>query len=229
MKNNTYYAGKNGSQIMNTNNFSKEIVRYLNYEQAYISKILSKYIHGTLIELGCDEVRLYGCSAMNEVNYIGVDIRGSLKPCIDDYLSKNSHVKGKFIHSCLSDFYELLNIELVPILCVFPFNLIGNLNECKSQINNCYLHGFDVVISQFNTTDKAKEIRLDYYKKCGIPHIFLKKTNEGDIFKGLDFESKSYNKNFIIESCINVGFNHIDSYESELISIHYFSKRVGGE
>jgi len=42
MKNNTYYAGKDGSQIMNTNNFSKEIVRYLNYEQAYISKILSK-------------------------------------------------------------------------------------------------------------------------------------------------------------------------------------------
>ena len=165
---------------------------------------------------------------MNRVNYIGVDIR-SLKPCIDEYLSKNSHVEGKFINSCLSDFYKLINIESAPILCVFPFNLIGNLNECKSQIHNCYTHGFDVVISQFNTTDKAKEIRLDYYKKCEISNIFLNKTDEGDVFRGLDFESKSYTKRFIIESCTNVGFKHIDSYESELISIHYFSKRAVDE
>lgn len=48
MKNNVYYVGENGSQIMNSDNFSKDIVRYLNCEQAYVSKILSRNIYMVL-------------------------------------------------------------------------------------------------------------------------------------------------------------------------------------
>ena len=218
MKNNAFYIGKNGNQIMNTNNFSKEIIRYLNYEQAYISKILAKKRYCTLIELGCDEVRLHGNCAMNEVKYIGVDIRDNLKASILEDLSKNRHVESRFINSCLSEFHELN-----PVLCVFPFNLIGNLEECKSQTKKCFSRGFDIVISQFNTTSDAKSIRYEYYKNCGISNLFFKKTKEGDIFRGIGFESKSYNNGYLIECCKNVGDRHIDHYESELITIHYFS------
>lgn len=166
---------------------------------------------------------------MNNVNYIGVDIRDSLQSYIDEYLLKNRHVESVFINSCLSGSYKLLNIKRSPALCVFPFNLIGNLGDWKLQVTNCYSNGFDLMISQFATTDKAKKIRLNYYEKCSAGHISLKETEEGDVFQGLDFESISYKKSNVVEYCVNAGFNYIDSYESEIISIHYFSQLTDDE
>ena len=229
MKNNFYYNGKNGDQIMNSNNFSKEIVRYLNYEQAYISKVLVEYGYSTLIELGCDEVRLHGTCTMNGVSYIGVDIRDELTLFTNKYFAENNDIYSKFVNSCISDFHGQLDTASDPILCVFPFNLIGNLSEYKSQITNCHLNGYDIIISQFNTTEESKVIRSQYYNKCGISDISLKETTEGDLFQGLNFESMSYNNNYIIECCKKLGYRHIHSYNSNLICIHYFKKNKNYE
>jgi len=74
--NKNYYLSKNGKSIMDISNFSYEIIRMLTYEQAFISKMLSIYKYDSLVEFGCDKVRMLGISQIHDINYIGIDIRG---------------------------------------------------------------------------------------------------------------------------------------------------------
>jgi hypothetical protein len=226
MKNNAYYTGVDGNQIMNTGNFNKSIIRYLNYEKAFISKILAKNTYCTLIELGCDEVSLYGSCAMNMVRYIGIDIRKGLSSFNNEYLLKNKHIEGKFINTCVSEFYDLVAIEKKPILCVFPFNLIGNLDDCETHAQKCFDYNLDIIISQFNTTDMARSVRYEYYCKCGIKNLIIRKFENGDVFQGSEFESISYYRDHIMDCFINTGFKCIDDYISDLICLYHFSKEI---
>ena len=60
------------------------------------------------------------------------------------------------------------------MLFVFPFNLIGSLDDCKTSIKKCYKKGGDIIISQFNTTSKARKIRYNYYKNVIFLNLLLK-------------------------------------------------------
>ena len=226
MKNNAYYIGRSGNEIMNSNNFGNGIIRYLNYEQAFVSRVLSKNHYSTLIEFGCDEIRLYGNCAINNVKYIGVDIRSDLKDFADHYFSENNHVEGHFINTCLSKFDEFFENDVNnSVLCVFPFNLIGNLDDVERQIAKCYELGFELIVSQFNTTHYAKAVRYGYYQKCGFYNLSFKEDKSGHLFVGADFESKSYHYEYLLNCIVNIGFEKSDEFLDNSIQIFHFTRR----
>ena len=43
MNNNAYYLSRQGRQIMHPKNFCRDIIHYLNHEQAFVSSILANY------------------------------------------------------------------------------------------------------------------------------------------------------------------------------------------
>ena len=48
----------------------------------------------------------------------------------------------------------------------------------------------------------------------------------GDVFKGSEFESISYYRDHIMDCFINTGFKCIDDYTSDLICLYYFTKEI---
>jgi len=147
-----------------------------------------------------------------------------LKQKAKRYFAKYKNIKSKFIVSSIDNFCNNIKLEKDSVLTIFPFNLIGNLNNIKSLLERCYNNQYDIIISQFNTTLYAKKIRKIYYKKCFKSNLFFYDNKNSHIFKNEIFESISYKKEYIIEICNEIGFTCVDFIETDLFCIQYFRR-----
>lgn len=126
MRINKYYTLSDGFEIMNTSNFSKEVIQYLQMENSFISKILAQHDYKHLVELGCDEARLHTTAMLNNISYIGIDIQEKLVKKSSLSFSQYKNPNAKFIHSCISKCEFLLKEEIkkgglyafIPLTCL---------------------------------------------------------------------------------------------------------------
>ncbi|MBU2707896.1 hypothetical protein KCM76_18015 [Zooshikella marina] len=210
LDNTAYYQSNIGHEIMSTHNFDDHIIRYLAHEQAFISGILANQSYTTLIEIGCDKVRSFETAAMNNVKYIGIDIRTKLEEQSKHYFSQCHKSTASFLRGSLVDIDGVLNDKVnhsERILCLFPFNLIGNVENITNILRKYYMTGMDIVISSFQTGEPANSIRRAYYQKCGLDIAQEVDDVNHYTFCCNDFQSSSYSCDYIQTVAGQVGFS----------------------
>ncbi|MGI0115440.1 hypothetical protein [Zooshikella sp. RANM57] len=222
--NTAYYQSNIGHEIMNTHNFDDHIIRYLAHEQAFISGILANQTYSTLIEIGCDKVRSFETAAMNNVKYIGIDVRTKLAEQSRHYFSQCQASKAFFLHGSLADIDHILSDKINQserVLCLFPFNLIGNVANISKILRKYYSTGMDIVISSFQIGEPANSIRRAYYQKCGLDIAHEVDDDNHYTFCCNDFQSSSYSCDYILAMADQVGFSVAKTFSTKVFYLFH--------
>jgi len=81
----------------------------------------------------------------------------------------------------------------------------------------------DIIISQFNTTNKAKVLRNHYYRKASLNTISSDDIF-GTTFYNTNFKSISYNWNYLINILKNNNYIVKEYYKDSNMNIGLFTK-----
>ena len=195
----SYYLGENGNGIMDVANFDNKIHVHLEREAAHICDLLNGGTYEVFVELGCDRARSLALAERCAMEYIGVDCREELRP-FQEILSSRSPRPARLEIGCLSRLPDYLGPKYMArkerILCVFPFNLIGNIGDFEEVLRRYADAGLDIALSNFNCAPCTTEIRRQYYTRCNIRNLMDIATAEGVLFSNFkDFYSFSYHEN----------------------------------
>lgn len=221
MNNKIFYKSSSGGEIMLSYNFNKEVVAFLITEAAFVSKILLLNKYDVLIELGCDRAKNYNIADLHKINYIGVDIRDSVIKKLE-----NSDYNNATFYC-----FDFLNIEkILPLiknkksLCLFPFNLAGNIPNIHNILTSYkQLIDANIILSMWQCSKKANLARNQYYNNCGLTNLQFEETSIANNFVSNSFTSKSYKSSFLNNLITNHGFTIHNKYSNEVLQCWHFS------
>lgn len=197
--NQLFYSGPNGKAIMSVANFDDDIRSHLDREVSYLENLFAQSDYKMFVELGCDQARLLGLASRLQLDYLGVDSRKDLS---DYKITPNdaANITTHFLHGCLSAVPDYFSNQRFTTgqkaLCVFPFNLLGNLSDPIEVLTSYRKSGFDIAVSNFNCSSEASRIRSAYYSRCSDGHVIQCDTPAGVLFTDFDrFHSLAYREN----------------------------------
>src|SRR5579883_1915550 len=175
-----------GKEILKNDNYPEELKHFLLAERQWISNHIKKEDKYTaLFEIGCGEARNLDIAQEHEINYYGIDFD-------NDYIIKAKNkikqlpLSIKAIVRCLSVFD--LNESATPVgknervLCIFPFNALGNMGNLLEILNKVHELGYDVLISTYKIDEFSSQIREQYFVNCGYKNLRKEHTKHGLTF-----------------------------------------------
>lgn len=129
---------------------------YLVEEQYFLKNYLSKqdFIPGTtLVVVGCGDFWHLPLAEQHDLDYLGIDPNGS----------SSSPLSAHFLQL---PFEELHSAHLISEsqIFFFMFNVISHIREPISHLSRVLNGGDHVLISGWNHTAEAQELRDDYFK-----------------------------------------------------------------
>lgn len=184
-----FYITSAGEKIMDPSSFTEEIEKMLLEENQFVltQMILGKY--DVLYEVGCAD-----SSRANDVVKLGVDFFGiDINPCYVEksnrlFEEKKIQMKAQTslfsANNLNSSTYQIANYR--KALIVYPFNLLGNLDDFHLILINMINIGQDFCFSTYKINPIAWQARNRYYSKCGCEGIRYSTTPIGDLFDSED-------------------------------------------
>lgn len=171
------YLADEGIGLMQPEFFTDEILSFHSREKIFCGSIASEYDHQLIIEVGCSNFRLIDIKS-GDCHYLGVDInpprrtrapekKGAIIRCDARSFFANSRLRGA-ITARFGD----------RVACILPFNFLGTMDGPIPFLHHVARWNKDIVLSLFNTTDRATEARIRYYEKCRIKVEKITKTEE---------------------------------------------------
>jgi len=205
-----FYGGGLGDRLIDESVFPKEIKEFLRDEENLLLQISPSF--NTLIEVGCMHGRYVEWAVKHNLRYIGIDVVHSY---INEGTTKsktfNSSIEPKFILGGAEELHILLNWETLGIdktkaLLFFPFNSIGNMNDCIPVITSIRRSGAPFFISTYSTTPEVTLCRQKYYSACNYRGLYMKNDERGVTFISDDgLNTIAYHPEFIINVFRNKG------------------------
>lgn len=195
---NFFYAKSSGKEIMNPENYPKEITEFLEDEKKLVIKNLSINNYDSLLEIGCAESVRAKEIVKQGYKYFGIDINKEFIKNSKLYLNKEKLTEQAFVDDI--SFFELDSSHIFlqkKCLILFPFNLFGNLEE-EQTLNHLFTLRKDFIIVTYTFDEKAEKIRGNYYNNCQYTNVkFIKNDNFSTFTSDEGLHSTSYNQNFL--------------------------------
>ncbi len=165
--NRDFYLAQEGISLMQSNFFTDDILMFHAEEEKFCSRVTNKHDYRLMIEVGCSNFRLIDAKP-DECHYLGVDIN---PPCRTRIPEK----KGAIIRCDARKFFTNSQIEDRigrtfgnRVVSILSFNFLGTADEPLRLLDHVARWNKDIVLSLFNTTERATQARLKYYKGCRI-------------------------------------------------------------
>jgi hypothetical protein len=180
-----FYSNNGGDEILHDVNYPEEIVNYLAAQETQIEERLKTKKYTALFEIACGDAQNLEIARKHQVHYYGIDfvddcIRRAKTKINELGLQKTAQVK------CMSALD--LNTATTPIqsnekvLCILPFNCIGNIGNVIALIDSLDKLGYDVMISTYKLNGIANAARAKYYKNCGYQNLQREENEVAEIF-----------------------------------------------
>jgi SAM-dependent methyltransferase len=202
----SFYLTKSGKMIMDPITYTEGIKQFLRCEDQYIFSVLADY--DILFEIGCARAERAERVAQCGYNFYGIDINQEYI----DYARDCFRWKNLDSHATATLFSANdLTPATFPIspykraLIVFPFNLLGNLQDFHIVLENMLDIGQDFCFSTYKFTDQVRKSRMHYYKSCGCQQIRYSTTPIGDLFDSEDgLHSAAFRVGYIVDIIIGL-------------------------
>jgi hypothetical protein len=200
------YLADEGINLMRPKFFTNDILMFHSCEKIFCRRVTNEHDHRLIIEVGCSNFRLIDIKPEASY-YLGVDInppnstrvpekKGAIIRCDARRFFANSRIKDK-----------IMSVFKDRVTCILSFNFLGTMDEPMRLLHQVSRWNADIVLSLFNTTDKATEARIRYYKKCRIVVDQVTKTEE---FVRLNcsngFEAFAFSQTYIESILANLGY-----------------------
>lgn len=208
-----FYRNQGGNQILKAKNYPEGISHYLNEEfkkiDTFIKEKKGKYT--SILEIGCGKMRNVNLALEKGLKYYGIDF-------VNKYIEKSQKMiddqglQDKCFVKCMSalDFNKETNFipkEERP-LCIFPFNVLGNIGNVFDILTIFNKFKYDVIISTYKTDDDATNIRNDYFVKCHYSNIKIEKTNSGTVFTSDEgLKSIAFDSSYLLNLSAAANYN----------------------
>ncbi len=219
-----FYSCSHGREILNSENFSPDIMNYLEGESKTIQEVIINYLedYHAMLEVGCGHARNVGVSLRLGLKYYGIDfIENEIVTARRKLKEKklSGHVK------CLSVLD--LNKATTPVpaslktVCIFPFNVFGNIFEPVRILKIMHDLNYTMLISTYRQ-DADKDAVLSYYKACGLNHVKAMTVENGTMFVTKEgFRSIVYHSDYLYDIASQLGLV-VDSFEFSKIGKLYY-------
>jgi hypothetical protein len=214
MDNQRFYKSSGGNAIMDRRNFSPDVVDYLSMETRFLRGVLGTRKYRYVVELGCDMARCFEVVDDCGVEYLGIDIREELLAAVAKHFATRRESFPRLIIGSADDLDLHLGAAGVGVrdgvLCVFPFNLLGNIEFPETILVKYNRLGVDVLVSGFSASGGATEVRRTYYEKCSIAALRKLSTPEGEVFTNFSsFHSIAYHENVLVNKLRWAGYSPV--------------------
>lgn len=205
-----FYSSKKGKEILNNNNFPSDIKLFLENEYITIQNILvqKKRSYDALLEVGCGNARNIDLALTSNLRYFGIDfIEQEVELATKKIKEKNVDGKAK----CVSIMH--LNYLTTPVpssmrtICLFPFNLFGNIFDAKKAIQIMHDLNYDFLVSTYRDDILTSSI-TDYYRACGLNDIKKTSVKNGVLYSSVEgFNSIIYKSDYLQNIAIKFDFS----------------------
>ncbi len=193
-----YHQPHTSSAIMRVAHFPDGVLPLLQMESLATREVASTFGCSMVVEIGCYDGRALEVARFSGTRYLGIDTNENAiaqlrERIVDERLTDLAHA---LIGDAL-DPTGWCDLVVGPKpLHLLPFNLLGNFREPHRLLAALSAVGGMAMLSVFNSSRLASEIRHDYYTKCGV--VDLRRTITGDggvLFTGAGgFYSRSFDE-----------------------------------
>lgn len=194
-----FYNDNWWEELINEENYPKEIVLYLSKEEELIRNVLKQWWYHAMLEIWCMQARNSFIPDSLDLYYWWIDIVERYIIEWEKLIWKNNinwEVK-------LLSVNDLNNVN-TPIkdnkktLAIFPFNSFWNLLEIKSALINLYNLWYDILISTYLTDDFSNKVREEYYLNCWYRGFIKNENNQYIWYRSNEWlDSKAYKEKYI--------------------------------
>jgi len=197
-----FYQTKSGEMIMNPDNFNDSIKTFLLQENQFIIKhLLNKYEY--LFEIGCGPSDRAADVVRFGSHFYGIDINKKYVD-ISNKSFKNLGIENKAFAEVFSAMELRKDNFPIPLnkktLILFPFNLLGNLDDFHLVLDSIIDIGQDFCFSTYKFNDITIKARDNYYTNCGCKQVRYSTTPIGDLFDSKDgLHSAAFKIGYIVE------------------------------
>ena len=196
-----FYLTPSGKMIMDSSTYTEEIHRFLQCEEAFILGIIPEY--DALLEIGCARAERAEIIAKMDRYFYGIDINQEHIDNAQVFLRTKKIEKQATVSVFSANDLTKATFPLPPdkkTLILFPFNLLGNLQDFHLILANMIDIGQDFCFSTYKITKKVSKSRELYYSNCGCQNIRYSKTLIGDLFDSEDgLHSAAFKVSYIID------------------------------
>lgn len=153
-----------------------EIRRYLAAERRQMAAWLCAVSPRLVVEAGCADGDLLLPEVLRHPGtaYVGIDIAAAAVEAGNRMLAGTEH-DGRDVRIVQGDVEDLarlapsLRLPSEGLLTVYPFNLLGELRpDPRPALAATAACGSDIAIFTYDDGDDARDVRLEYYLKCGF-------------------------------------------------------------
>jgi hypothetical protein len=215
-----YTEAGEADAIMRAANFPNELLCFLQQETLAVSEALRQCECDSLVELGCYDGRLLQVARMAQVSYVGVDLSSAAVAALRDKIAREG-LEGQaraIVGDVTTPGAWLHEISGLTPLFVFPFNLLGNLNEPSAVVSELRGENRFGVVSVFNSEDSTTMMRNEYYAACGIGLLSREAAPYGGVrFRGdRGFVSQSFSQSEVINLLADCGVRVLATQQNRL-------------
>lgn len=198
-----------------------DIGRYLAAERRQMAAWLRLLSPKLVVEAGCADGDLLLPEVLRRPGtaYVGIDIAGAAVEAGNRALADANTAPGdatltgrdvRIVQGDIEDLARLAPLLRLPsdgLLTAYPFNLLGELRpDPRPALAATAACGSDIAIFTYDDGDVARDVRLEYYLKCG----FTGTWGEGPdrlVFRGGDgFFSAAYAESTVTGWLTDLGY-----------------------
>lgn len=179
-----FYKNGFGDRFLDSSCYTAEIIDFLQSEEDLLTIVNDGF--DLLVEIGCMHGRYLNWAVSHSKNYLGIDIvpkyidAGLQRVVQCGFCRKSYQFKlGKAEEIAVLVDPEKLRASPERCLLLFPFNSFGNMSEISAVINNLVVSRLPFLISSYDVSDLATQVRRDYYFRCGYANVCVLNEKEG--------------------------------------------------
>ncbi|MDF2940506.1 MAG: Serine/threonine protein kinase [Gammaproteobacteria bacterium] len=184
-----FYTNAGGDQILTYTNYPPSLQHYLREEFETCAAIIrGKPDNTVVVEVGCGELENLALTTVQSPHlaYIGFDFAAERILAANQKIAKQgigSRVRAECFNILGIDRKSLKLRESQSPILLFPFNLFGNIAPISLLICRLVQARLECLISMYQNTPQALQMRRDYYTNCGYQHLESVEGPTGVVFK----------------------------------------------
>ncbi|WP_203657996.1 class I SAM-dependent methyltransferase [Actinocatenispora rupis] len=193
---------------------TEHIRQYLAAEREQMAAWLAALSPRLVVEAGCADGDLLLPEVLRHhgTAYLGIDIAATAVAAGNRMLAGTGRA-GRDVRIVCADVQDLarlapsLGVPATGVLTAYPFNLLGELRPDPTEaLAATAAIGSDIAVFTYDDGDAARDVRLEYYLKCG----FSGSWREGPdrlVFRGEDgFFSAAYAQDTVTGWLADLGY-----------------------
>lgn len=170
--------------------------------------------------MGCGKLRNLKLAQTNGLKYYGIDFVPKYIEKAKKFIAEQG-LEDSVFAECLSIFDFGGEKNFIPqeerVLCLFPFNALGNIGNVLDILARLNGLKYDVLISSYKTDTHTTQVRKEYFEKCHYTNLQITESESGVTFTSDEgLKSIGFNPAYLVDLCKTASYGVVQAEFGEI-------------